>query len=218
MVNWTRFDMEKQFGRITMDPAICHGKPTVRGLRYPVEMVLDLLSSSMGTAEILADYPDLEAATSPPYCSTPRNWPAFNGLNCFLHEDPAGCPAASIVCSSDATISVVADRPGADRHAGGATAALRSVTGKRPVGHWASRSEASRRRRFESAWLHCVRPPALQGFFSFAQDQVAGLAPNPVAKPEDNANRLFLADPRKARPSDRRCLGAASGQDPTVVA
>jgi len=62
MVNWTRFDMEKQFGRITMDPAICHGKPTVRGLRYPVEMVLDLLSSSMGTAEILADYPDLEAA------------------------------------------------------------------------------------------------------------------------------------------------------------
>jgi len=62
MVNWTRFDMENQFGRITMDPAVCHGKPTVRGLRYPVEMVLDLLSSGMGTAEILADYPDLEAA------------------------------------------------------------------------------------------------------------------------------------------------------------
>ncbi|MBM5803823.1 MAG: DUF433 domain-containing protein [Cyanobacteria bacterium K_DeepCast_35m_m2_155] len=54
--------MENQFGRITMDPAVCHGKPTVRGLRYPVEMVLDLLSSGMGTAEILADYPDLEAA------------------------------------------------------------------------------------------------------------------------------------------------------------
>lgn len=48
-------------GRITIDPAICHGKPTVRGLRYPVEMILDLLSSGMTHAEILADYPDLEA-------------------------------------------------------------------------------------------------------------------------------------------------------------
>lgn len=46
--------------RITIDPAICHGKPTVRGLRYPVEMILDLLSSGMTHDEILADYPDLE--------------------------------------------------------------------------------------------------------------------------------------------------------------
>jgi uncharacterized protein (DUF433 family) len=43
-----------------MDPEICHGKPTIRGLRYPVEMVLDLLSSGMSTDEILADYEDLE--------------------------------------------------------------------------------------------------------------------------------------------------------------
>jgi uncharacterized protein (DUF433 family) len=47
--------------RITIDPAICHGKPTVRGLRYPVEMILELLSSGMTHGEILADYPDLEA-------------------------------------------------------------------------------------------------------------------------------------------------------------
>jgi uncharacterized protein (DUF433 family) len=46
--------------RITIDPAICHGKPTVRGLRYPVEMILDLLSSGMTHGEVLADYPDLE--------------------------------------------------------------------------------------------------------------------------------------------------------------
>ena len=46
--------------RITMDPTICHGKPTIRGLRYPVEMILDLLSSGMTTEEILADYEDLE--------------------------------------------------------------------------------------------------------------------------------------------------------------
>ena len=46
--------------RITIDPDICHGKPVVRGLRYPVETILELLSSGMTTAEILADYEDLE--------------------------------------------------------------------------------------------------------------------------------------------------------------
>ncbi len=46
--------------RITIDPAICHGKPTVRGLRYPVEMILELLSAGMSSEEILADYEDLE--------------------------------------------------------------------------------------------------------------------------------------------------------------
>ena len=47
--------------RITMNPDVCHGKPCVRGLRYPVTMVLDLLGSGMSSQEILADYPDLEA-------------------------------------------------------------------------------------------------------------------------------------------------------------
>ena len=46
--------------RITIDPEICHGKPTIRGLRYPVETILELLSSGMTTEEILADYEDLE--------------------------------------------------------------------------------------------------------------------------------------------------------------
>ena len=46
--------------RITINPAICHGKPTIRGLRYPVEMILELLSAGMSTDEILADYEDLE--------------------------------------------------------------------------------------------------------------------------------------------------------------
>jgi uncharacterized protein (DUF433 family) len=46
--------------RITIDPAICHGKPTIRGLRYPVELILELLSAGMSHEEILADYPDLE--------------------------------------------------------------------------------------------------------------------------------------------------------------
>ena len=46
--------------RITRDPNICHGKPVIRGLRYPVSTVLELLASGMTTEEILRDYPDLE--------------------------------------------------------------------------------------------------------------------------------------------------------------
>ncbi len=46
--------------RITIDPEICHGKPCIRGRRYPVEMILELMSSGMTTDEILADYEDLE--------------------------------------------------------------------------------------------------------------------------------------------------------------
>lgn len=52
---------EQLLTRITTDPNICHGKPCVRGLRYPVEFLLDLLSGDMTLEQILADYPDLEA-------------------------------------------------------------------------------------------------------------------------------------------------------------
>jgi uncharacterized protein (DUF433 family) len=46
--------------RITIDPSICHGKPCIRGMRYPVESMLELISSGMTFDEILADYEDLE--------------------------------------------------------------------------------------------------------------------------------------------------------------
>ena len=52
--------MNTASGRITMDPAICHGRPTIRGLRYPVETILELLASGMSNVEILDDYEDLE--------------------------------------------------------------------------------------------------------------------------------------------------------------
>jgi uncharacterized protein (DUF433 family) len=52
---------EQLLSRITMDPNICHGKPCIRGLRYPVEFLLELLSGDMTAGQILADYPDLEA-------------------------------------------------------------------------------------------------------------------------------------------------------------
>jgi uncharacterized protein (DUF433 family) len=52
--------MEILAQRITINPEICHGKPCIRGLRYPVENILEWLSSGMSIEEILADYEDLE--------------------------------------------------------------------------------------------------------------------------------------------------------------
>ena len=46
--------------RITIHSNICHGKPTIRGLRYPVDNMLELLASGMTIPELLLDYPDLE--------------------------------------------------------------------------------------------------------------------------------------------------------------
>jgi uncharacterized protein (DUF433 family) len=46
--------------RITIDPEICHGKPTIRGLRYPVDNMLELMASGMSIEDLLLDYPDLE--------------------------------------------------------------------------------------------------------------------------------------------------------------
>ena len=51
--------MEDFTNIITIDPEVCHGKPTIRGLRYPVEMILQLLSSGMSIDDILEDYEDL---------------------------------------------------------------------------------------------------------------------------------------------------------------
>ncbi len=48
--------------RITVNPAMAFGKPTIRGLRYSAEWLLETLSSGMSTDEILADYEDLERA------------------------------------------------------------------------------------------------------------------------------------------------------------
>lgn len=46
--------------RITINPEICHGKPVVRSMRWPVEVVLDMLGSGMTNEEILSDHPELE--------------------------------------------------------------------------------------------------------------------------------------------------------------
>ena len=46
--------------RITIDPSICHGKPTLRGLRYPVDSILEYLAGGDSFEEVLAEFPDLE--------------------------------------------------------------------------------------------------------------------------------------------------------------
>ncbi|MCO6488847.1 MAG: DUF433 domain-containing protein [Phaeodactylibacter sp.] len=51
---------EKLLSRITLDPNICHGKPTIRGLRYTVEGILEYLSGGDTIETILEEFPDLE--------------------------------------------------------------------------------------------------------------------------------------------------------------
>lgn len=46
--------------RITIDSEICHGKPCIRGMRWPVEVIIDMLGSGMSIEEILEDHKELE--------------------------------------------------------------------------------------------------------------------------------------------------------------
>lgn len=46
--------------RITVDSEICHGKPCIRGMRWPVEVIIDMVGSGMGFDQILSDHPELE--------------------------------------------------------------------------------------------------------------------------------------------------------------
>jgi uncharacterized protein (DUF433 family) len=47
--------------RITFNSNVCGGRPCIRGMRIRVKDVLDLIAAGVPDAEILADYPDLEA-------------------------------------------------------------------------------------------------------------------------------------------------------------
>lgn len=46
--------------RIRIDPAICHGKPVIRGLRYPVASMLEYLAAGDSIDDLLAEFPELE--------------------------------------------------------------------------------------------------------------------------------------------------------------
>lgn len=52
--------MNALLSRITIDPAICHGKPAIRHLRYPVETILEYLAAGDSFEDLLREFPDLE--------------------------------------------------------------------------------------------------------------------------------------------------------------
>jgi uncharacterized protein (DUF433 family) len=52
--------MNSLLDRIVIDPAICHGKPVIRGLRYPVESIIEYLAGGDSLEDVLAEFPDLE--------------------------------------------------------------------------------------------------------------------------------------------------------------
>jgi uncharacterized protein (DUF433 family) len=79
----------KLLKRITTNPGTCHDKPVIRDLRYPVESLLQLLSSGMTSEEILEDYKDLQkedilAALSFAYNLTKTK--SFYSLSPFLNK------------------------------------------------------------------------------------------------------------------------------------
>jgi uncharacterized protein (DUF433 family) len=51
---------DKLLGRISIDPAICHGKPCIKGHRIWVSLILDFLASGTSVEELLAEYPGLQ--------------------------------------------------------------------------------------------------------------------------------------------------------------
>ena len=57
--------MDELLERITFDKNILVGKPLIRGLRFSVEMILELLAKGATEQEILPDYPQLEPADIP---------------------------------------------------------------------------------------------------------------------------------------------------------
>ena len=52
--------MKNLIKRITINPEVCNGKPTIRNMRFTVAQMLELLASGMTKDEILNDYPYIE--------------------------------------------------------------------------------------------------------------------------------------------------------------
>ena len=55
-----RFAMNSLLSRITIDPEICHGKPVIRNLRYPVESMLEYLAAGDTFEDLITEFPTLE--------------------------------------------------------------------------------------------------------------------------------------------------------------
>jgi uncharacterized protein (DUF433 family) len=53
--------MSSPIERVTIDPDVCNGKPTIRGMRLTVQSVLELLAQGESRQSILENYPFLES-------------------------------------------------------------------------------------------------------------------------------------------------------------
>ena len=53
--------MDNLLNKITIDKDICKGRPSIRGMRFTVSQMLELVAAGMTSEEILSDYPYLEA-------------------------------------------------------------------------------------------------------------------------------------------------------------
>jgi uncharacterized protein (DUF433 family) len=101
--------------RITVDRDICHGKPCVRHMRWPVEVVLDMVASGMSMDEILADHAELEredilACREYARLLTPASplatWPDARSLRCaYPGSKHIGPPSPKSRTRSGATLN-----------------------------------------------------------------------------------------------------------------
>ena len=88
-------DMNSLLSRINTDPTICHGKPVIRNLRYPVDAMLEYLAAGDSIDDVLAELPDLQredplaclefAAQSSRGPSAVLNWALMNFSRSAVH-------------------------------------------------------------------------------------------------------------------------------------
>ncbi|WP_425476328.1 DUF433 domain-containing protein [Paraflavitalea speifideaquila] len=55
--------MESLLSRISINPEVAHGKPTIRNMRYTVESIMEYLAGGDTIDDILSEFPDLQKRT-----------------------------------------------------------------------------------------------------------------------------------------------------------
>jgi uncharacterized protein (DUF433 family) len=85
--------MTQAASRLTIDPSICHGKPCIRGMRYPVQTVLQWLAAGMDIGDIIAHDPQPRARDIRPRSTLPPGWRIPNASSCWPREIPREMPS-----------------------------------------------------------------------------------------------------------------------------
>ena len=77
-----------ELNRITLDPDICNGQPTIRGMRITAETVLDFLAAGESSEEILRQYPILEREEIQA-CLAFASYSSSNSISCISRNSLA---------------------------------------------------------------------------------------------------------------------------------